>query len=473
LIIATSKSLASAYQYKRDLVLQILESWYTEAQSGRLERVFVDKLTFSEILLITVFTTYGELDFSGNQATQDITLFAERLKENLRDERHPTVRLFVISALGRQAQQNFSELEPHLQELTQQISRTERDNLAKILGEIYLNQRHILEGGDAFIEVEGKKYDVWLHSDRPTTAVEKSMSRWLKDDYNAMGQQVAVYALTIFANKLDREESYKIKELKRELSKSKDKVSNGTYALPIQPGLPPQDWYLGKLVPSLATRGLEKYRTSVRNILPEGIRQTENNSESVKFILTRWRISSDSQLKNLSSRLNIAIWLAKYLKFIIAGSILLFSSWIISEVGKIQARTARQEAEVLQPSSSSATTKPRPEPLNRPQPQINPFANLRYPQSVCGDSIEMAESYPVEFFPVYSRQLNSINLIRGKYCRDALEMTREKNGTTFRSVQIASFVSLERAQLFKEFIETREPGINLEIGEPTVVQRPQ
>jgi hypothetical protein len=470
LIIATSKSLAETYQYKQDIVLQILKSWYKEAQSNRSEKVFKDKLTFPEILLLTVFTTYGELDFSASQTKQDVVSISETLKESLREERHPLIRTSAISALGRQAQKSFLEVEPYLQELTKQISKTERNNLAKILGEIYLNQRHDLKGGDSMIEVEDVEYDVWLYSKRPTTDIEKAISRWLRDDYNAMGQQVAVYASTIFADKLDREESRQIEELKRETNSKQEKVSEGTYALPIQPGLPPQDWYLGRLIPSLATRGLEKYRTSVRNILPEGIKQSESNPESISFVLRKWSISPDLQLKNLSSRLNLAILLAKYVKFIIAGSLLICSSWVFLEVKKIQNNTPSGKEDVERLDSPPPTPS-QSEPTITPLPLVNPFESVRYPQSVCGDSIEMVERYPVEFFPVYSRQLDSINIIK-KYCRDALQMTREKNGREFLSVQIASFISQERAQLFKEFIEAREPYIRLEIGEPTVVQRP-
>ena len=339
LIIAISKSLANAYQVRPTVVLSILESWQSEAENSRPQKVPKNKVTSREILLATVAMTYGEIDFLVNNQ-----IFGN-LQKILAEEPHPFVRASAISAVGRQAQKDFKQVESQLQTLAGQVTKDERQALADILTEIYLEQRFRLSGGDDTIKVKvkdresnellEKKYSVWLNSQRPLTDVEVAMLRWVKDDGNAMAQQVATSASTGFAKKLDQEEARQIEELKKKRGIQQVEVSE-EYALLIQAGHPPKDWYLGKLIPWLATRSAENYRISIRNLLPEGLFQRRQSRENINFVLHKWHDSSDSDIKIISDKLKPGILLAENLKWGMVGTALVLIGLVSVSVNQLQ-----------------------------------------------------------------------------------------------------------------------------------------
>ena len=98
----------------------------------------------------------------------------------------------------------------------------------------------------------------------------------------------------------------------------------------------------------------------------------------------------------------------------------------------------------------------------------NPFDNVEFPLPSCGDAKPTNSSaYPVSFYPVFI-EYSEINLqaVRSKFCGDAYPMVRITNGKN--AIQIASFISIERADAFKE-IMIRSFG-NSEVGEPRKVE---
>ncbi|NJO77723.1 MAG: hypothetical protein HC827_03815 [Cyanobacteria bacterium RM1_2_2] len=61
-------------------------------------------------------------------------------------------------------------------------------------------------------------------------------------------------------------------------------------------------------------------------------------------------------------------------------------------------------------------------------------------------------AFPVEFHPVFvpNRQRN-LQRIQARFCQDALSVTRKD--TAEPAIQVASFMSLERAEQFQQFLD--------------------
>ncbi|MDV3351284.1 hypothetical protein QGP82_21450 [Leptothoe sp. LEGE 181152] len=326
LFIAISRSLAAAYKSRPKEVLEILDAWQQEAKKERPAKVVKNKVTIREILLSIVVLTYGELELTEESNTtleEENTTNVDRnfanLQEILSEEIHPFVRTHALVAIGQQAFKNFEQVEPTLQALTGQVTEGERETITRILTEIYLSQRALLSGGEHIIEVEIKKgtkrkYPVWVNAERPSTAVETVMHRWIKDDSQPMAQQVAARASANFANAFDREEVRQIRKIKENLGIQQSSKEQ-EFASPVVAGQAPQDWYLGKLVPWLATYNTPSYRISIRNLIPEGLVQKKKDRENLRFVLDKWRKSSDSEIKTISKKLSPGLWLAENLKW--------------------------------------------------------------------------------------------------------------------------------------------------------------
>jgi hypothetical protein len=317
LIFAVAGSLALAYQGRPNDVLETLNLWSVECQDKRPSRINIANVTSREALLSTVAITYGEIECDRRAGLLTTQQVFTKLNNILVEELHPRVREATLFAIGRQAYNNFERVVPQLQDIVSIISKEERHKISEILTEIYLDQRTKLSGGEDFIEVNGKKYPVWINSTRHPTPVEEVMLIWAKNDQNAMAQEVATRASANFAIQLDQEEERQIKRL-REGSGSSEVARKPIYANPIEVGKPPKDWYLGKLIPWLATRNAEGYRTSIRNLLPEGLRQIRISRDVMEFVLRKWVNTSDDDVKTISGRLKPGLWLAENLGWFIA-----------------------------------------------------------------------------------------------------------------------------------------------------------
>jgi len=352
LIVAVSKSLSEAYKFRPDAVLEILKSWQNESEENRPSKALKRRVALREVMISVVALTYGELESN----EQDNSLNADKIFKNfqniLSQEFNPFVRSLVIIAVGRKAQKNFSQVEQQLQVLVSQVTKDERQSLSNILTEIHLEQRLKLSGGDETIEIQNKKYSVWLNSQKPLTDVEKAMLRWAKDDRNPMAQQVATRTSANFAQRFDREESQKIEELREKLGVQQAKVFE-EYASPVLGGQPPQDWYLGKLIPWLTTRNAENYQTSIRNLLPEVLTQHRQNLENMNFVLRKWHNSSDLDIKTISDKLKSGILLAENLKWGIVGAALISIGLLSSAVNHFQRNSTNILSSSPNPPSSS------------------------------------------------------------------------------------------------------------------------
>ena len=92
-------------------------------------------------------------------------------------------------------------------------------------------------------------------------------------------------------------------------------------------------------------------------------------------------------------------------------------------------------------------------------------------EKVCGDRLpEDPASYPVNFYSV-SVEYSADNLakIKNHFCEDALPKTSESLGREV--VQVASFISKEKADLFK--VKLSQYFGQVTIGEPTIIEKPK
>ena len=101
------------------------------------------------------------------------------------------------------------------------------------------------------------------------------------------------------------------------------------------------------------------------------------------------------------------------------------------------------------------------------KPQANPFESKNYPQPDCGDPLPQdEESYPVTYYPVYAENVgNNLNLIRSQLCQDAFAKVLPDSA---KVIQVASFRSRERADLFRQFLAQRTSGKGL-VGKPSTI----
>ena len=341
MVVAISKSLAEAYKFRPDAVMEILQSWQEEAENNRPDKISTLKITQSEVMLATVAMTYGEIDPDNKADFLNNENIFEKLQEILSKELHPEVRKFTLIAVGLQAQKRFGKLAQHLQTLVAVLSKEERENVADILTGIYLQQRRRLSGGDDVIEVKNASgemeiYSVWLNSQRPLTDVETEMFRWAKDTENSMAQQVAFGAVSNFARRFDIQESLLIEEKKKSLN-IVPLDTGDEYASPIETGGPPGDWYLGRLIPWIVARNAEYYRTCIRNLLPATLSQRKKNRAGMNFVLSKWLKSLDNEIKCISKKLKPGIWLAQNLKgaMVTAAIVLVVTTTLVLKQSKV------------------------------------------------------------------------------------------------------------------------------------------
>jgi hypothetical protein len=122
--------------------------------------------------------------------------------------------------------------------------------------------------------------------------------------------------------------------------------------------------------------------------------------------------------------------------------------------------------------SPSVTAPSNPSPVvtpAKPNNSANPFDKVQFPQPVCGDSLPTdLKAYPVKLYPVFvDYNESNLQIVKSKFCQDALPRTREKTGK--QAIQVGSFLTVDRANSFKEFM-LKNIGSG-EVGEePTVIE---
>jgi hypothetical protein len=116
---------------------------------------------------------------------------------------------------------------------------------------------------------------------------------------------------------------------------------------------------------------------------------------------------------------------------------------------------------------ATVTPSSTPSPVQTSASQTtNPYENLSYPQLACGEPLPTdPRAYPVNLYPVFIAYSDaSLQAIKTRFCADAYPKFREKKN--IESVQVGSFLSINKANLFRDFlIKNRFSGV--EVGEPT------
>lgn len=116
-----------------------------------------------------------------------------------------------------------------------------------------------------------------------------------------------------------------------------------------------------------------------------------------------------------------------------------------------------------QDSVSSSTITPQ----STPEVPQNPFNAVTFPQDACGDTLpENPNEYPVSLYRVFiDFSEENLNKITSDFCRDAFKKRRDKSQKD--EIQVASFLSLSRANSFKDFmIEKLGSG---DVSEPSTI----
>ena len=336
LIKAISRSLALAYQYHPKKVLETLELWKNVNHSKQPENTTEPP---PEHFLATVALTYGEIDYH-EKSILTVNQAASYLHNFLKNSEHRLVRLAVLTAICTQLLKN-KDFEAHLHEITSKITRYERNYIVERLTEIYLIQRKNLNNSDRRIliteryiawtktyfwqppKIEEEKndyYPVWLDSSqRPKTAIEKTLFRWIKDDSHPLAQEIATQAFISFALTLDQEEAKRIKEIKKEKTVSLNRTRE-----PVGPIINRRAFYWADLlIPQIITQKDKIYLLSIRHLLPETLKHHKKIQEVMDFVLLQWKNTQDTQLQKISNFLKRAVWWANNLKFFVGGAILL------------------------------------------------------------------------------------------------------------------------------------------------------
>lgn len=329
LITAVGASLARAYRRDPEKVLEIIEGWHEEAQTTTAQSVSPG-ITLQNALLATVAMTYGYIDYEESIGPLTADEAFERLQNMLDEEKAPFVRTAVVLAISLQAKEHFEKVEPLLYKFVHVVTENERIEIVRILTELYLEQRANLEGGEETIEVEGRRYPIWVNSERPMTVVEKAMVRWIKDPSNPIAQQIATQASVAFALALEQEEKRRIDAIRTERKRAAEvaKREKEQALQPIARGLHRGGIFVDQLIPWLVTLNAAQYRPIIRGVLPEVVAQAKRNKDAVSLVLQKWGlIKSDRDLKSIASRLksglklsdNMGLLIVLVLAFVVLG----------------------------------------------------------------------------------------------------------------------------------------------------------
>ncbi len=340
---AVGISLAGAYKRDPEGTVKILENWTDEELRNLPEYIDISKINSRESLLATVVRTYGEIECVQNIGKLTPGDIFERLHTILQKEKHPFVREAILFAIGRQARLHFDAIEPQLQSLVAEVKENEREDIVRVLTEIYFEQRVDLLGGDYLIYWEPNKKkafyrcQIWINEQRPPTRIEGAMYGWVKNSRNTVAQQIATRSLVAFANLLDEEQERDriLRNLDADLS-SQDVEQE---ALPTKTS---QDFYVKQIVPWLTIffkwiqyfsfkRDYYKpfvdewsyYRQVITGILPEALKQDSSSQSTMDFVLKRLTGLPDKKLKIIADLLKLAIGIAKKPGFVIFGIVLL------------------------------------------------------------------------------------------------------------------------------------------------------
>jgi hypothetical protein len=308
LIPEIAKSLAVAYRYDDNEVLEILKKWRQECRSWKSSQITSNEINLREKLLATVALTYGYINYKETGKFTANEAF-EEMQSILADEKHPFVRQNVIIAISQQSSTNFEKVEPLLQKLVVEIVESESNEIIDILKNIYLEQRKKLVFSNDCIEIDGAQYPVWIYSDRPQTAIEKSMYNWIKSPNNPAAQQIALRSFVLFAKALDIQEEQKILQIRKQRAQY-DTMPKPTPNVPTPfsaDKLVKKNKLIEEIAIWLATIGAKHYYPIIQGLLPEVLVQNKSNKQVMAFVFEKWHRGADNEISTIAKLQSRAI----------------------------------------------------------------------------------------------------------------------------------------------------------------------
>jgi len=304
---AIGAALAYASRTVPDEVAATLNAWHAECAASRPPTFDPRRVTARDARLMVLAYTYGELPYDEGAPLTAEAGFA-RLKEMLAREAHPEVRSAVVIAIGLQASQRFTWVEPMLQTLVGEVTPDERDKVVRLLTGVYLAQREELGPADGEFKHGEARYPIWIEKVRPLTAVEAAMIRWLGDTRHPAAQRIAVQATLSFAETLDGPEADEVTRRRRRRQQQAEtdaaaRIAGTPLRVAAQAG-----WYTGTFVPWLATLGEPALFPVVRTLLPEALAQRTVRPQVLGFVLGRWeRMIGYEDTPRIARRLRSAL----------------------------------------------------------------------------------------------------------------------------------------------------------------------
>ncbi|MCP4105808.1 MAG: hypothetical protein GY749_09765 [Desulfobacteraceae bacterium] len=317
--VSIAEGLAQAYNDVPKQVLQTLSLFhkkydeYKLNKNGNSKTIIKKEADDCDAALATAAITYGEIQYNDSGLLTIDEAF-NKLHDILSSPTHPYVRNAVVYAIARQAVRHFEKIEPHLLSIVGEVEESERDEviaiLTQVLTQIYLMQRENLEEGDDIIEINGRKFPIWIDTDRPTlTDIEKTLFRWLKST-NKVAQEVAIQASVNFAKKIDIEEKERIEVLKENRSEV-EYVRTDSFVKKIAKRRPDYSFYIKTFSPWLSTIVSKKYYLLVRGAISEVFWQDKSDQTSIQFVLEKWHNSSEHQISTIAKLVGRALSIAK------------------------------------------------------------------------------------------------------------------------------------------------------------------
>lgn len=465
-------SLASSYRFNSNQILSLINEWKESCKTNYTSVAKDNKVGRREALLITIVRTYSQI-FNLNEPEKILGLNTDRAFEEvlevLKYERHPLVREVALLSIGDLLKIDPSLLSTKVKLLVPYLSQTKGiEKLIGFLSEIYLDQRSSLQTGEDVVEIDDRKYPVWLKGDKPVTELEKVLMVWLKDDESRDLQEIAARSFMEYIKNFEDKERKAIKKIEAKSTSDKSSESSSELKVSSEPYIQfrtEPGTFLANFIPRLATQGNREYRPGVSHLLPPSAKQRLLNNSGVEFFLGKLKSSSDNHLTSLSNFLERGLWLARYF-WLLSGTAAVVGLFLLFWIGNQTNRTSERfdssySTEETNPNNSSGSSS---QPVT---PEVNPFAQKNYPQLSCGDPLPNDSTlYPIQFHPVFiSYSDEALINVRSSACQDALRVRRQ--GTGAISIQVASFLNRRDAELFRDFIGEYFGGA--EVGEPTQI----
>jgi hypothetical protein len=308
-----SGMLANTYEERPQDVRDALANWYKECIND------VISGSQRDALLETVIKTYGQIRFEPD----GLIKFSEVIKRaNYLLKRNETARVrnAAIQAIGYLAEHHLEAVESDLEALMNDMSVRDRQDITRILSNIYMYQRRKQNGGDIAVKLGRVTYSAW-YTQRPPTKVEAMVSKWFKNGVSREAMATALDISIANAINLDQPEQNELRRLEQELIESKmfleerrrEEVqqASGDVPVPERETKESAGWWENLIVPWLATLGADAYRQRISHLLPVMRKYQLEQPEALYFVLDGWVNSSDLDLAALGSLTYKALGIAE------------------------------------------------------------------------------------------------------------------------------------------------------------------